>query len=239
MRFCSASLTATALVLLALILAGCGSTFSPSADNGIAAKSPTEILATAKAAAAAAASVHVAGSILSEGKPISLDMELVGRNEGKGSVTLDGLKVRLIAVAGAVFVKGSTAFYARFAGAKVARLLQGKWIEGSAAHGLLASFAALAGLEEVIDSALVDHGALSSSGRARVHGKQVVGVSDAARHGTLYVSSTGEPYPVEILESAAGTGTRAGTIVFDRWNEPVSLAAPRDSISLSRLRSTG
>jgi hypothetical protein len=234
MRLRLASLPLSLLAVLVLPIAGCGSSRSSTSSNGVAAKTPAEILSAAKAAAAAAASVHVAGSIVSEGKPISLDMELVGRNEGKGSVTLEGLGIGLIDVDGAVFVKGSRAFYTRFAGTKVARLLQDRWIEGSAKRGPLASFAALADLDEVIDSTLADHGTLSRAPLAEVRGKQAVGVTDATRDGTLYVATTGVPYPLEIKSSAAA-GARAETVVFDRWNEPVSLAAPADSISLSRL----
>jgi hypothetical protein len=241
MRSRFASLPASSLVVLVVILAGCGSSSPPSADNGVSARTPTQILSTAKAAAAAAASVHVAGSIVSEGKPISIDMELVGRNEGKGSVTLDGFGIRLIDVDGAVFVKGSNAFYTRFAGARAARLLRGKWIEGSAVHGPLADLADLADLEKVIDSTLADHGTLSRAGLVTVAGKRAVGVTDATEDGTLYVATTGAPYPLEILESdaRAGAGARAGRIVFDRWNKPVSLAAPAGSISIERLESAG
>jgi hypothetical protein len=167
-------------------------------------------------------------------------MELVGRNEGKGSVTLEGLEIRLIDVDRAVFVKGSKAFYTRFAGPKAAKLLQGKWIEGSVDHGSLASFAALADLDKVIDSTLSDHGTLSPAGRATVRGKGAVGVTDATQDGTLYVATTGVPYPLEIVKSAAqaGSGARAGKIVFDRWNKPVALAAPTNSISLAHLERT-
>jgi hypothetical protein len=236
MRLRLASFPVGLFVLLALILGGCGASSASRSPNGVAAKTPAEILSAAKGAAATAASVHVAGSIVSEGKPISLDMELVGRNEGKGSVTLEGLGIRLIDVDGAVFVKGSRAFYARFAGAKAATLLQGKWIEGSAKRGPLASFAALADLDKVIDSTLVDHGTLSRAPLVEIRGKQAVGVTDATEDGTLYVATTGVPYPLEILKPSSGA--RAGTIVFDRWNKPVSLAAPADSISLSRLGRT-
>jgi hypothetical protein len=47
------------------------------------------------------------------------------------------------------------------------------------------------------------------------------------------------PYPLEIVKSAAQAGARAGKIVFDKWNKPVSLAAPANSISIDRLTSTG
>lgn len=232
MRSRPASLPISLLVLAAVMLTGCGSVSS--SGNGVAAKAPAEILAAAKSAAAGAATVHVAGSILSEGQPISIDMELVGRNGvgdngGKGQLTVAGLGISLIDIDRAVYVKGSTAFYARFAGATAARLLQGKWLKGSAAHGPLASLAALADLDKVIDSTLGDHGPLSRAADATLDGHAAVGVTDAARDGTLYVAATGVPYPLEIRKPGAGR------IVFDRWNKPVSLEVPANAISINQL----
>jgi hypothetical protein len=236
MRSRFAFLLTTALVLAASVLAGCGS--SVSTGNGISAKAPAEILLAAKSAAAGAATVHVAGSILSEGKPISLDMELVGSNGvgdsgGRGRLTLGGLGIKLIAIDRSVYVKGNTAFYTHFAGATAARLLRGKWLKGSAAHGPLSSFASLADLGKVLDSTLADHGPLSRAATTTVNGQQAVGVTDAAKDGTLYVATSGAPYPLEIVKSGAG----AGKIVFDRWNKPVTLAPPTNAININQLQS--
>ena len=97
MRLRLAPFAACALALTpAAALAGCGSSLS--ASNGVASKTPAQILASARSAAAGAATVHVAGSIVSEGKPISLDMELVARKGGEGRITLDGLSIQLIEV---------------------------------------------------------------------------------------------------------------------------------------------
>lgn len=234
MRFRLASLPIPALVLAVVMLAGCGS--SSFSGNGVASKAPAEILAAAKSAAASAATVHVAGSIVSEGKPISLDMELigsngVGNNGGKGRLTVGGLGIDLIDIDRAVYVKGTTAFYTHFAGARAARLLRGKWLKGSAAHGPLASLASLADLGNVIDSTLGDHGPLSRAAPATLSGQRAVGVTDAANDGTLYVATSGAPYPLEIRKSGAGR------IVFDRWNKPVSLQAPANAININQLHS--
>jgi hypothetical protein len=239
LRFAFPSTPALALVLMALT--GCGARTSH--GNGVAGKTPAEILAAARSAAVGAATVHVAGSILSDGKPISLDMELVGSNGvgdngGRGRLTLGGLGIKLIAIDKAVYVKGNDAFYTHFAGAKAARLLRGKWLKGSAAHGPLSSFAALADLGKVIDSTLQDHGALSSAGTATVDGRQAVGVSAGANDGeggTLYVATSGAPYPLEIVKSGGGAG--AGKLVFDRWNKPVTLLAPTNAIDVDQLQS--
>jgi hypothetical protein len=237
MRFRFAFLSTLALLLAMIVLAGCGA--STHHDSSVASKTPAEILAAAKSAATGAATVHVAGSILSEDQPISLNMELVGSNGvgdngGRGQLTLGGLEIKLIAIGKVVYVKGNDAFYTHFAGAKAARLLRGKWLKGSAEHGPLSSFASLADLGKVIDSTLQDHGPLSGAGTTTVNGHRAVGVTDVTKDGTLYVSASGVPYPLEIVKSGGGTG--AGKLVFDRWNEPVTLLAPTSSINVSHLQ---
>lgn len=238
MRFRFAFPSTLALLLATIVLAGCANS-SPH-SSGLASKTPAEILGAAKSAAAGAATVHVAGSILSEGKPISLSMELVGSNGvgdngGRGRLTLAGLGIKLVAIDKAVYVKGNDAFYTHFAGAKAARLLRGKWLEGSAEHGPLASFASLADLGKVIDSTLQNHGPLSSAGTTTVDGQRAVGVTDTADRGTLYVAASGVPYPLEIVKSGASAG--AGRLVFDKWNKPVTLAPPAASINVNQLQS--
>jgi hypothetical protein len=94
-------------VWLAATLAGCGE--SPSSSNGVASRTPAQIAVAATEAAAGAATVHVAGSIVSEGRPISLNMELVAGKGGQGRITLAGLDLRLVRIARALYIKGGTA----------------------------------------------------------------------------------------------------------------------------------
>jgi hypothetical protein len=51
--------------------------------------------------------------------------------------------------------------------------------------------------------------------------------------GTLYVATTGTPYPLEILKK----GGSGGSILFDRWNQPVTLTAPANAININQLQS--
>ncbi len=219
-----------ALSLAAALIAGCSS--SSSSSNGIASKTPAEILAAARAAGARAATVHVAGSILSAGAPISLDMELVADKGGAGRLTLGGLDLQLIDVDRAVYINASAAFYRRFVGALAAKLLPGKWLKGPAARGPLASFAALTDLSKVIDSALGAHGALSRAPSRTIDGREAVGVVDRTAGGTLYVATTGTPYPLAIVRD----GAHGGTVSFDRWNKPVSLTVPANAVSVDQLQ---
>src|ERR1700689_5088112 len=158
----------------AVLLAGCAG--GASRANGLQAKSPTQIMAATEAAAMTAASVHVAGSIVSDGRPISLNMELVSEKGGKGHVSLDGLSFRLLDVDGALFVNGSNAFYTRFVGATGARVLRGKWLKG-AQTGAMAPLASLARLRSLLNTALASHGRLARASNATIEGHQAGGGS--------------------------------------------------------------
>ena len=121
-------MAAFALTALAVAVGGCGSLFAiPRRCRG---REPAQILAAARAAAAGAATVHVSGSILSAGKPISLDMELVSGKGGGGRVDVEGMTVELIALEKAVYVNGDLALYDRVVGARGrSRVLQGRWLK--------------------------------------------------------------------------------------------------------------
>jgi uncharacterized protein involved in outer membrane biogenesis len=65
--------SALALVLTAVLLAGCGSSDKSAGPNGEASKPASQVLADAKKAATNASSAHVSGDIRSNGTPITLD----------------------------------------------------------------------------------------------------------------------------------------------------------------------
>jgi hypothetical protein len=218
-------------VLALTAFAGCGSS-SPS-GNGLAGKSTSQIVAATKAAAAGAASVHVAGSIVNEGKPIAFDLELVRGKGGKGQISLGGVSVQLVQLAGNVYIEGSKAFYTQVAGPEAAKLLQGKWLKAPSSNSSFASLTQLTELGKLIDTTLSSHGTLKKSGTSTIDGRKVVGVTDTTRGGTLYVAATGTAYPIEIRKDGAG----GGTIKFDRWNKPVSVTAPASAININQLQS--
>jgi len=217
--------------IIVFLLAGCGG--SSSSGNGVAAKSANEILQATKSAASSAASVHIAGSIVSGGKPISLNMELVAGKGGKGTIAQEGFSIDLIQVGGKVYINGSDAFYKHVAGATAAQLLDGKWLEAPANSGELASLSSLTNLGKLIESALSNHGPLTKSSEKTLSGQKVIGLDDNSKGGTLFVATTGLPYPIEILK----TGSDGGKVTFDRWNKAVKLVPPADAIDISKLQS--
>jgi len=223
-----------ATLLGTVLLGGCGSSGS-SSDNGIASKPPAEILSAATAAAYDASSVHVSGSIVSAGSPITLDLELVSGKGGRGQISEGGLSFNLILLDDTAYISGSPAFYSHFAGPAAAQLLEGKWLKAPASSGTFSSLGSLTDLNQLLNTALSDHGTLAKGPTTTIGGQPVLSVTDAAHGGTLYVARTGKPYPIEISKS----GRTGGTISFGDWNAPVTLTAPKDPIDLSQLESHG
>jgi hypothetical protein len=223
------------LALVAVLLGGCGSSGGSSSGNGIASKTPTQILAAATTAADSASSVHVTGSIVSGGSPITLDLELVAGKGGRGQISENGLSFNLIQVDGTAYISGSPAFYSHFGGPAAAQLLEGKWLKAPASSGSFSTLGSLTDLNQLLNTALSDHGALAKGPTSTIDGQQVLSVTDAAHGGTLYVATTGKPYPIEISKS----GKTGGKISFGAWNAPVKLQAPKSSIDLSQLESHG
>jgi hypothetical protein len=231
---------AAALILLIALLTGCGggssSSSSSSSDNGVADKSPADILAATKVAADAAKTVHVSGSIVSDGSPITLDMNLLAGKGGRGQLSESGLAFELIQVGKTVYIKGSPAFYKKIGGTAAAQLLQGKWLKAPASNSDFASLSQLTDLRQLVDQTLENHGSsLTKTGTSTVNGQKVVGIADKSKGGTLYIAATGQPYPVQIVK----TGSSGGKITFDRWNSSVTLAAPANAIDVAQLQRAG
>ena len=209
-------------------LGGCGS----SSGNGVAGKSPEQILAASRAAAGAASSVHVSGSISSSGGQIGLNLSL-SSSGGRGELSLAGLGFELVQTGATVYIKGSADFYRHIAGAAAAQLLQGRWLKAPASTPEFASIAPLTNLHGLVDATLAGHGALTKLPATTVDSQPAVGLSDAANGETIYVASTGKPYPVEVQRSGSG----GGAVHFNSWNAPVTIAAPANAIDLAQLRS--
>lgn len=241
LRLSLRGLTASAaLVLLVALLAGCGggssSSSSASSDNGVAGKSPADILAATKVASDAANTVHVSGSIVSGGSPITLDMNLLAGKGGRGQLSENGLAFELIQVGKTVYIKGSPAFYKKIGGTAAAQLLQGKWLKAPASDADFASLSQLTDLRQLVDQTLENHGSsLTKIGTSTIDGQKVVGITDKSKGGTLYIATTGRPYPIQIAKSGSG----GGKITFDRWNSSVTLAAPTNAIDVAQLQHAG
>ncbi|HTC60448.1 MAG TPA: hypothetical protein VK691_10075 [Solirubrobacteraceae bacterium] len=221
--------TGSVLVLALGALAGCGSS---SSSNNIASKSATEILTESKAAADSASSVHVSGSIKTGATPVTIDLSLAAGKGARGEISENGASFKLILVGGTAYISGSPAFYRSLGGAAAAQLLDGKWLKASATSGEFASFNSLGNMRQLIDTTLAAHGTLTKGATSTVNGQQVIAVTDTNKTGTLYVATSGKPYPVAITKG----GSENGKIAFSDWNQPVTITAPANAVDLSELK---
>jgi hypothetical protein len=217
------------LAVLALAAAGCG---GGSRSNGESKKTAEQVVTDAKAAAVSAKAVHVSGAITDAGQPLTLDITIVKDAGGRGTMSESGLQFEIIRVGNKAYIKGSDGFLRKFAGAAGAQLLRGKWLQGSATTGDLAALAPLTDIGKLFNGALGSHGKLENRGETTYKGQKVVAIEDTTEGGTLYVASAGTPYPIAIV-----SGKDQGTITFDKWNDTMSIAAPKGAVDMSKLGS--
>jgi hypothetical protein len=227
---------ALALALAAVLLAGCGGSKKESASNGETSKPANQVLADAKAAATKASSAHVAGSIVSGGTPIKLDLSMATGKGAKGSMSTNGLSFNLVRVGDTLYIRGTDEFYKHFAGAAVAQLLHGKWLKASATQGQLKSLAPLTSIDALFTGISTHHGKLVSEGAKTYKGQKVAEIRDTSDNSKLYVAATGKPYPVAIVGGKKG---ESGTITFGDWNAGVSLSPPKNALDISQLGGGG
>jgi hypothetical protein len=228
------SRTAAAVVVafvLALGAAACGGSKS-SSDNGLASKSPQQILAAARQAAANASTVHVAGSMTDNGKPIQLDLRMDATQGAVGRIAESGQSFQLIRVGTAVYIKGTKAFYKSIGGPAAAQLLGGKWLKAPSGGKDFQSLVQVTSMRPLVKKALSPEGTVTKTGTSTVQGQQVVGLKDSSGGGVLYVAATGTAYPVQIT---GGSGQK-GKITFTDWNESVDVKAPKNAVDIAKLK---
>jgi hypothetical protein len=218
-----------ALLLLAAALAACGSSAS---SNNISSKTAAEILAATKLAAEGASAVHVSGSIDNGGRPVGLDVNVLAGRGARGRLSENGLSFELIQTGGSVYIKGSPAFYRHVGGAAAAQLLQGRWLKAPASSPEFASLSSLTDLHRLVDTALSTQGSVAKSGTATVNGQRTVALVNSSKGGTLFVATTGRPYPIEITKE----GANGGSLSFDRWDKPVVLTVPAGALDITHLQ---
>jgi hypothetical protein len=210
--------------LVVAALAGCGGS---SSSGGIASEQPKTILKDSLAAANSLKSVHASGTIESGGQHIALDMTLVGGVGGKGTISLNGLTFQLVGIKNFAYMQAPPSVWQKAgAPASAAQLLQGKWLK-TPATGQFGSIAKLTDIHQLFNQLLTQHGqTLKKGGTTTVAGQKVVTVISGK--GRLYVATSGKPYPIRLIK----TGSDAGQLTFDRFNQTTKLTAPTNTIDL-------
>ncbi len=221
-------------VAIALGFASCGGSSGGSggSGNGISSKSPDQIFTAVSSAVDGVSSVHVAGTLTSGGSNTTLDLNLVNGKGGQGSMSQDGLGFKIVAVGNNVYLNGGSAFWQKFGGNAAVHLFSGKWLKAPAT-GQLSSIARLTSVRTLFTKLLSgSHANLTKGSTSTVNGQKVIALKDTATGGTLYVATSGKPYPIEVIKA----GSNGGQMTFDHFNQTFSLSPPANSIDVSQLQ---
>jgi hypothetical protein len=263
-RRAAATAAAFALVTGAAALAGCGSsgsdTTASTAASDAAAQSPNgveklpakEILTKSQAAAKAASSVTVTGTISDGGEETSVDLVL-GADASEGTFTTNGVELSIVIVDGKSYFKvpgdgwatllGSGGPEGTAAGEAIASQVGDNWLmlpadpesldeAGGLLGTLLGTFGSLFQKDGFLEATLAPDGGATVTGTGDANGTPVVFLEDTTGEGTLAIQTVGEPYPVQVKGDGA---EGAGEISFTNWNAPVNVTAPTEVLDIGQL----
>jgi hypothetical protein len=215
----------------ALLVGGVVSACGGSSGNGLTSKSPEAIVTAATAAFDSAKSVHLSGWVENSGSKITLDLDLASGKGASGTMAIGGLSFRIIEIGQSLYLNADTAFWTHYANAAAAQLFAGKWLKIPSSNSAVASFSTLAdfsSFKQLLSSALskATPQNLTKGSTTTVDGQQAVPISEkGSQKSTLYVATAGRPYPIEVEQA------NSGSIVFDHYNESVSLKGPANAIA--------
>jgi hypothetical protein len=220
---------------LAVTLTGCGQLAGSGAfqavaprsahpvpvDNGVARLAPAQILVRAKAALLAARTVRISGSSRDGGEQVRVDMRVSRGRGAVGVLTVHGQPVQVLRLGRTVYYQAGAAFWRSVGNPAVAQLLTGKYVKVALSQSELADFGTFSDLDELAKGVLTPDGPVRKGRPATIRGARAIGLSDST--GTLYVATTGRPYPLQV---AGGDRSSRGTFTLSEFGRPVALRTP-------------
>jgi hypothetical protein len=214
-----------ALLGLCPLLTGC----STGGTNGVAHLSAADAVSRARAVAIAAPSVHIKGTLLDGGDPVTIDMRLRGADGGTGQVSADGDTFQLLRIGQEVYLRGDASFYSTVAGERsglapqVTAALQGKYLHVPPADGGYAKFAGFTSVEGLFGDLVKMSGKLRKDGQVTVRGMRSLSIVTGDGHGAqLAIAMDGTPYPT-LYRPAGAAG---GSLEFFDYGAQVDLTPP-------------
>lgn len=204
---------------------GSTSASASAAGGELASLDPTEILARAKTAFTKAESVRLTGGGASGGESFTVDMRY-SPDKAIGTVSSSGQKIELRRIDKTIYLKADKAFWTQTAGAAAAELLGGKYLKAPLTDQRVAQLASFTDKDAFVEEVLDDTGTITKGEPKDVRGTPAIALvsKDTDGGGTLYVATTGEPLPLQLLPVAASSDT--GTLDFLDYGKAVTVEVP-------------
>jgi hypothetical protein len=217
---------AIAAVLAAAGCAGGGGSASSATTSGpLAGLSGKQVLTMAVGNLKTVPSFTVSGKATAAGGITAVDLGFLPGRGCSGTVSTVGKgSLAMVVIGSTAWVKPDDAYWKAVAGKQAAQAiatLGGKYLKGPTSNSTIAGLTGLCNLNSV--TAQLKQGTSVVKGAVTtVHGTTAVPLTDTANGGTLYVTNTPSPLPIELVNNTAG---KKGTLVF-RLGATVSLTAP-------------
>jgi hypothetical protein len=224
MRKRSALTGGLALLAAGALAAACGG----GGGNGVASKSPSQILQTALSSLRSATSVTVVGTVTESGQQTSVDGVFYANGDFDGSVGIKGSTVKLVKIGQTDYINAPEAFWnTEGVTGSTATRLANKWFStpNSTADINDLSIGSLA------DSLSSGAGTVSAGTTSTIDGQAAVSIT-SSKGGTLWVATTGTPYPIALTGTGSG---EVGNITFSNWNGSATPTAPTGAVAASSL----
>lgn len=227
---------AVAVTAVALLGSACGGTSTsgsgtpgpavlPVVSNSVAELPADQIVQRARAELKGASSVQLTGTIKTGAEVLDLNIRYRG-SAAAGRITTGGNTFELRRTGETVYVMASRDFWQRSRGERAAQLLAGKWLKATRSDPRLGKLGDLLDLSMAADGIIEGNGTLSRGDRQTVAGVETIAVRSTTAAGqdggTLYVATTGKPYPVRV----ASAGNAEGAVTFSRFGSTLVEPAP-------------
>lgn len=217
------------LLALCALLVGIA---APAATATRASRTPDQWMAASLAAAKAASTVRISGVMSLAGQRLSLDLRLVAHKGATGRITVGKQRIDIIQLGRFAYFRAGASYWRHYGGNLAADLFAGRWVKVSTSFPGFSSFSAFTNMSSFFSGMLGSHGALSLGGTRTIAGTPATGIVDSSQGGgTLWIASTGTPYPLRVTQTGG-----PGYIGFGSWNAPVKLTAPQNPVDLSKLK---
>ena len=246
------------LALVCAVAAGCGGGDDSSSDsspassdetNGIASKSPQQIVNASADALSKVESFHVEGT---QGKSTSVKADVGLPDQFRFNLSQGGATAQMLFVDNTLYIKANEDYWKQVGGnARGAGQLAGRWFKLPSATGEVKVLTQQVDPKVLSKCLREDHGTLANGGTATVDGQPAVVVIDkgdkpGTARGKLYVAATGDPLPLRTLATGSerpggtrtgeckdSTPTKAGDeAVFSKYGDPVDLSPPPSAVDL-------
>ncbi|MGI5402760.1 hypothetical protein ACQEVG_25580 [Streptomyces sp. CA-135486] len=175
-------------------------------------------------------SMRMAGRVVSDGEPLTLDFAVDSKGFCTGKLGMKGGRAELRQVDEVLYMKGDEKFWDASLGVEakgLTALLKGRWFKVPA--GSTADMDGICDLEAMLDGLdkdKSDRRGMTRGPDAEVDGRPaatLVKKKTGGRSTTMYVAKEGKPYLLKVVKTG---GNEPGTIVFSEYNKPVKAVAP-------------